>query len=58
MLTPETRSTSTPRVQAHRRRERRGLHRRVVTLTRADLAQLELRGYLDADLRGNRIDDG
>jgi hypothetical protein len=57
MMTPETRSTSTPRVKAFRKRERRGLRRLVVLLSSAQLDVLEEKGYLDPDLRGDRADE-
>jgi hypothetical protein len=52
MDTTETRSTSTERVRAHRKRTKRGMHRVSITLTDAQLDALEVRGYLDPDRRG------
>jgi hypothetical protein len=53
----ETRSTSTPRVKAFRRRQSWGLHRRLIDVTDAQLDALEVRGYLDPDRRGDRADE-
>jgi len=57
MTVTETRSTSTPRVKAFRRRQSWGLHRRSINVTDAQLDALEVRGYLDPDRRGDRIDE-
>ena len=57
MNTTETRSTSTPRVKAFRRRQSWGLHRRSIDVTDAQLDALEVRGYLDPDRRGDRTDE-
>jgi hypothetical protein len=57
MDTTETRSTSTERVRAHRKRTKRGMHRLSITLTDAQLDALEVRGYLDPDRRGDRADE-
>jgi len=57
MNTTETRSTSTPRVKAFRRRRSWGLHRRSITLTDAQFDALEVLGYLDPDRRGDRADE-
>jgi hypothetical protein len=57
MNTTETRSTSTERVRAHRKRTKRGMHRLSITLTDAQLDALEVRGYLDPDRRGDRADE-
>ena len=57
MDTTETRSTSTERVWAHRKRIKRGMHRRSITLTDVQLDALEVRGYLDPDRRGDRADE-
>jgi hypothetical protein len=57
MSTTETRSTSTERVRAHRKRIKRGMHHRSITLTDAQLGALEVRGYLDPDRRGDRTDE-
>jgi hypothetical protein len=57
MTTTETRSTSTPRVKAFRRRRRHGLHLRSIDVTDAQLDALEVRGYLDPDRRGDRLDE-
>jgi hypothetical protein len=52
----ETRSISTPRVKAFRRRARHGLRRMAVLVTSAQIDALEEKGYLDPDLRGERVD--
>jgi len=57
MNTTETRSTSTPRVKAFRRRQSWDLHRRSIDVTDAQLNALEVRGYLDPDRRGDRTDE-
>jgi hypothetical protein len=57
MNTTETRSTSTSRVKAFRRRQSWGLHRRLIDVTDAQLDALEKRGYLHPDRRGNRTDE-
>jgi hypothetical protein len=57
MNTTETRSSSTSRVKAFRRRQSWGLHRRLVDVTDAQLDALEVRGYLDPDRRGDRADE-
>jgi hypothetical protein len=57
MNTTETRSTSTSRVKAFRRRQSWGLHRRSIDVTDAQLDALEVRGYLDPSRRGNRADE-
>jgi hypothetical protein len=57
MNTTETRSTSTPRVKAFRQRQGWGLHRRSIDVTDAQLDALEVRGYLDPDRRGDRLDE-
>ena len=57
MTATETRSTSTPRVKAFRRRRSRGFHRRSIDLTDAQPDALEVRGYLDPDRRGDRADE-
>jgi hypothetical protein len=57
MNTTETRSTSTPRVKAFRRRQSRGLHRRSIDVTDAQLDALEVRGYLNPDRRGDPADE-
>jgi hypothetical protein len=57
MNTTETRSTSTPRVKAFRRRQSWGLHRRSIDVTDAQLDALEVRGYLDPDRRGDRNEE-
>jgi hypothetical protein len=56
MNTTETRSTSTPRVKAFRRRQSWGL-RRLIDVTDAKLDAFEERGYLDPDRRGERADE-
>jgi hypothetical protein len=53
----ETHFTSTPRVRAHRRCERQGTRRLPIDVTKAQLDQLEVRGYLDPDRRGDRADE-
>jgi hypothetical protein len=55
--TTETRSTSTSRVKAFRRRQSWSLHRRLIDVTDAQLDALEVRGYLDPDRRGERADE-
>jgi hypothetical protein len=57
MDTTETRSTSTERVRAHRKRSKRGIHRLSITLTDTQLDALEVRGYLNPDRRGDRADE-
>jgi hypothetical protein len=57
MNTTETRSTSTPRVKAFRRRQSWGLHRRAIDVTDAQLDALEARGYLHPCRRGDRADE-
>jgi hypothetical protein len=57
MPASETRFTSTPRVRAFRKRERRGLRRLAVLLTSAQIDALEEKGYLDPDQRGERADE-
>jgi hypothetical protein len=57
MTTTETRSTSTSRVKAFRRRRSWGLHRRSIDVTDAQLDALEVRGYLNRDRRGDRADE-
>jgi hypothetical protein len=56
MNTTETRSASTPRVKAFRRRQSWGLHRRPIDVTDAQLDALEVRGYLDPGRRGDCAD--
>jgi hypothetical protein len=41
----------------HRRRRKHGLFWRPILVTKAQLDQLEQRGYLDAGLRGTRADE-
>ena len=48
MDTTETRSTSTERVRAHRKRTKRGMHRLSITLTDAQLDALEVSTPTDA----------
>jgi hypothetical protein len=48
----ETRSTSAERVRAHRKRHKHGLFLRTITVTKGDLDQLEERGYLSSNDRG------
>jgi hypothetical protein len=45
------------RVKAFRRRQSWGIHRRSIDVTEAWLDQLEKRGYLDPDRRGDRNDE-
>jgi hypothetical protein len=40
-----------------RRRRKHGLLRRSINLTKAQLDALEVKGYLDPDLRGNHADE-
>jgi hypothetical protein len=44
-------------ITRHRKRRKRGLFVRPIIVTKDQLDQLEVRGYLDPDLRGNRIDE-
>jgi hypothetical protein len=53
----ETRSTSTERVRAHRKRRRHGICRRTIGVGEAELDALEKKGYLDPDRRGDRVDE-
>jgi hypothetical protein len=53
----ETRSTSTERVRAHRKRRRHGICRRTISVGEAQLDALEKKGYLDPDRRGDRTDE-
>jgi len=57
MDTTETRSTSTERVRAHRKRSKRGMHRVSITLIDTQLDALEVLGYLDPDRRGDRAEE-
>lgn len=41
----------------YRKRRRRGFYLRPIMVTKAQLDELEVRGYLNPDLRGNRIDE-
>ena len=41
----------------HRKRRKRGLFWRPILVTKDQLDQLEVRGYLDPDLRGERADE-
>jgi len=41
----------------YRRRRKRGLYFRSILATKDQLDQLEVRGYLDPDRRGQRIDE-
>jgi hypothetical protein len=50
----ETRSTSAERVRAHRKRRKCGQFLRTITVTRGELDQLEERGYLASNDRGDR----
>ncbi len=40
-----------------RKRRRRGFYWRSIIVTKAQLDELELRGYLDPDHRGKRLDE-
>ena len=53
----ETRSTSTPRVKAFRRRQSWGIHCRSINVYDGWLNALEKRGYLDPERRGDRRDE-
>jgi hypothetical protein len=53
----ETRSTSTERVRAHRKRRRHGICRRTISLGEAQLDALEKKGYLDPYRRGEPADE-
>jgi hypothetical protein len=44
-------------IARHRKRRKRGFFWRPIVVTKAQLDELEERGYLDPDLRGNRIDE-
>ena len=44
-------------IARHRKRRKRGLFWRPIMVTKDQLDQLELRGYLDPDRRGNRADE-
>jgi len=41
----------------HRRRRKHGFFWRAITVTKDQLDQLEVRGYLDPDRRGDRLDE-
>jgi hypothetical protein len=41
----------------HRKRRQRGLFLRPIIVTKDQLDQLEVRGYLAPGLRGNRLDE-
>jgi hypothetical protein len=41
----------------HRKRRKRGCFWRPVMVTKSQLDQLQVRGYLNPDLRGNRLDE-
>ena len=41
----------------HRKRRKRGLFLRPIQVTKDQLDQLEVRGYLDPDRRGERADE-
>ena len=41
----------------HRKRRERGFFWRPITVTKDQLDQLEVRGYLDPDRRGERVDE-
>ena len=44
-------------IARHRKRRKRGFVWRPIVVTKAQLDQLEERGYLDPDRRGERIDE-
>ena len=44
-------------ITRHRKRRKRGLFLRSIIVTKDQLDQLEVRGYLDPDLRGERADE-
>jgi hypothetical protein len=44
-------------IARHRKRRRHNLFWRPIMVTKAQLDQLEERGYLDPDLRGERADE-
>jgi hypothetical protein len=44
-------------MRALRRRQRAGIRRLPIDVTKAQLDQLEARGYLDPDRRGDRADE-
>jgi hypothetical protein len=50
----ETRSTSAERVRAHRKLRKYGHFLRTITVTKGELDQLEERGYLASNDRGDR----
>ena len=52
-----TRHPSAPRMRALRRRQRQGIRRLAIDVTKVQLDQLEVRGYLDPDRRGDRADE-
>jgi hypothetical protein len=44
-------------IAPHRKRRKHNLFWRPIMVTKAQLDQLEVRGYLDPDLRGERADE-
>jgi hypothetical protein len=44
-------------IARHRKRRNHGLFWRPITVTKDQLDQLEVRGYLDPDRRGDRLDE-
>jgi hypothetical protein len=44
-------------IARHRRRRKAGLFWRPIKITKDQLDQLEVRGYLDPDRRGDRLDE-
>jgi len=44
-------------ITRHRKRRKRGLFLRPIIVTKDQLDQLELHGYLDPDRRGDRADE-
>jgi hypothetical protein len=44
-------------IARHRKRRKRGLFVRPIIVTKDQLDQLEVRGYLDPDRRGDRADE-
>jgi hypothetical protein len=57
MSTEERRAKNRRRVKAYRKRRRHNLFWRPIMVTKDQLDQLEVRGYLDPDLRGERADE-
>jgi hypothetical protein len=53
-MTVTRNAAAAKRMRAMRRRQRAGIRRLPIDVTRAQLDQLEVRGYLDPDRRGDR----